>query len=51
MSPGYVKTDMTQDRGDITVEESVAGQISTVASLTLDDSGRFVAHTGETIPW
>jgi NAD(P)-dependent dehydrogenase (short-subunit alcohol dehydrogenase family) len=51
MSPGFVKTDMTHDRGDITVEESVAGQISTVASLTLDDSGRFVAHTGETIPW
>jgi NAD(P)-dependent dehydrogenase (short-subunit alcohol dehydrogenase family) len=51
MSPGYVKTDMTQDRGDITVEESVAGQISTVAALTLDDSGKFVAHTGESISW
>ncbi len=51
MSPGFVRTDMTGARGDITVEESVSGQVSTALSRTLADTGKLFAHTGETIPW
>jgi NAD(P)-dependent dehydrogenase (short-subunit alcohol dehydrogenase family) len=51
MSPGWVRTDMTSDRADLTVGESVAGQLATAVALTPADSGRYLAHTGETIPW
>jgi NAD(P)-dependent dehydrogenase (short-subunit alcohol dehydrogenase family) len=51
MSPGWVKTDMTSSAADLTVEESVAGQLATVVGLTAADTGRYLAHTGEDIPW
>jgi NAD(P)-dependent dehydrogenase (short-subunit alcohol dehydrogenase family) len=51
MSPGWVQTDMTSSAADLTVEESVAGQLATVVGLTTADTGRYLAHTGEDIPW
>jgi NAD(P)-dependent dehydrogenase (short-subunit alcohol dehydrogenase family) len=51
MSPGWVRTDMTSSRADLSVEESVAGQLATVLGLSPADSGRYLAHTGEVIPW
>lgn len=52
MSPGWVRTDMTSHQtADLSVEESVSGQLATAISLTAADSGRYLAHTGESIPW
>jgi NAD(P)-dependent dehydrogenase (short-subunit alcohol dehydrogenase family) len=51
MSPGWVRTDMTHDRADLSVDESVTGQLATTLALEAADSGRYLAHTGEPIPW
>ncbi|MDX8431592.1 MAG: SDR family oxidoreductase [Candidatus Algichlamydia australiensis] len=41
LHPGYVKTDMTSGKGDLTVEESVAGLVQRIDELTLETSGTF----------
>lgn len=51
MSPGYVRTDMTSANADLDVDESVAGQLATTLGLDLADSGSYLAHTGERLPW
>lgn len=49
--PGYVKTDMTQQSGQITPAESAAGIIQRLADLSLENSGQFWHQNGETLPW
>ena len=64
--PGWVKTDMSGDNADltvegitiegitvegITVEESAAGIISVVDKLTMADAGKFFTWTGEELGW
>ncbi len=51
MAPGWVRTDLGGDTAPYSVEESVAGQRSALAGVTLADSGRFINLKGETVPW
>ena len=51
MSPGFVRTDMTSWAADLSVEESVASQLATVARLTPADSGTYLSREGERLPW
>ncbi|KAF0717610.1 Aste57867_2204 [Aphanomyces stellatus] len=51
LHPGYVKTDMTDHLGDITVDESVAGLTTVLARITPADSGKFYHTNGSIIPW
>lgn len=51
LHPGYVKTDMTNDSGNITAEESVNDLIARIDELTLENSGTFWHSDGQVLPW
>ena len=51
LHPGYVKTDMTSNQGDITAKQSALGLIKVLEEKTLDDSGTFWHMNGEPLPW
>ena len=46
LDPGWVQTDMGGDAAPLTQEESVAGLINTIASVTEADNGRLLHHDG-----
>ena len=51
LHPGWVRTDMGTEAGEISVEESAAGLKSVIAGLTPSDSGKFLSFEGSEIPW
>jgi len=51
MHPGWVRTDMGGANARLSPEESVSGMIDVVASLSLDDTGRFLNYDGRELPW
>ncbi|MDO8299729.1 SDR family oxidoreductase [Lacisediminimonas sp.] len=51
MSPGWVKTDMGGVDAPIGVEQSVAGMLRAIGSTTRADSGSFINHEGNIVPW
>ena len=46
MDPGWVQTDMGGDAAPLTVQDSVYGMRSTLASITEADKGRLLHHDG-----
>ena len=46
IDPGWVQTDMGGDSAPLTVEDSVRGRRSTLASVTAADKGRLLHHDG-----
>lgn len=51
LHPGWVQTDMGGPSAALTVEESGQAIVSTIDSLSLDDSGRFMRWDGSDHPW
>jgi NAD(P)-dependent dehydrogenase (short-subunit alcohol dehydrogenase family) len=51
LSPGWVRTDMGGASADLAPEESVSALRRVIDGLTPNDTGRFLDHTGEQIPW
>ena len=51
LTPGWVKTDMGGENADITPQESIAGMVRVIDSLSLSDSGSYYDHTGQIVPW
>lgn len=51
LHPGWVKTDMGGPNAPLPPEESVAAMRHVIERLTPSDSGAFLGHTGEAIPW
>jgi NAD(P)-dependent dehydrogenase (short-subunit alcohol dehydrogenase family) len=51
MSPGWVSTDMGGPAAPLDPPESVKGMLAVVAGLTPADSGRYLDHTGEDLPF
>ena len=51
LHPGWVQTDMGGSNARLTPEASVSGMIGVIEGLTLDDSGRFLTHSGNELPW
>ena len=51
LHPGWVKTDMGGPQAEISARESVAQMMTTLLSLTAEDSGRFIDIDGSDIPW
>lgn len=51
LHPGYVKTDLTGQRGNITTDESVNGLLQRIDELTLENSGTFWHTDGQVLPW
>lgn len=51
LHPGWVRTDMGGDRGLLTVEESVEGELDLIARANPEMSGRFFHVNGQDLPW
>lgn len=51
LHPGYVKTDMTNNNGLITPQESATGLIRRMEELSIKTSGTFVHSSGEKLMW
>jgi len=51
MHPGWVRTDMGGASAPLAANESVAGVLRVVDSLTRADSGSFLDHRGEALAW
>jgi len=51
LHPGYVKTDMTRGRGNITTSESSSGLFKVISELNAEDNGKFYDYQGKSLPW
>ncbi|KAM6966288.1 C-signal-like [Tautogolabrus adspersus] len=51
LHPGWVRTDMGGEDGEIDAQESVEGMLRVLASLTEKQSGAFLDYKGKTVPW
>jgi NAD(P)-dependent dehydrogenase (short-subunit alcohol dehydrogenase family) len=51
MSPGWVSTDMGGAGAPLKPDASIASMLRVIDRLKRSDSGRFLSHNGETIPW
>jgi NAD(P)-dependent dehydrogenase (short-subunit alcohol dehydrogenase family) len=51
LHPGFVRTGMTQNRGNVEPHEAAAGLLARIDELTLDTSGGFWHASGERLPW
>ena len=51
LHPGYVRTRMTNNHGNVAPVEAAQGMLARIDALTLDTSGHFLHATGEHLPW
>nr|XP_046270645.1 C-factor-like [Scatophagus argus] len=51
LHPGWVRTDMGGEEGEIDVTESVQGMLRVITSLTVKQNGAFLDYKGDTIAW
>jgi NAD(P)-dependent dehydrogenase (short-subunit alcohol dehydrogenase family) len=51
LHPGYVRTDMTGQHGNVDPEESARGLLARIDELTPETSGGFWHASGERLPW
>jgi NAD(P)-dependent dehydrogenase (short-subunit alcohol dehydrogenase family) len=51
LHPGWVRTDMGGSAAPLSAAESVRGMLRVIDDLTLEDTGSFRDHTGDTLPW
>lgn len=51
LHPGWVRTDMGGPNASIEPTEAVAGMLGVIARLGAGDSGRFLDHRGQPLPW
>ena len=49
--PGFVKTELTGNQGDMTANESVEHMLNRLEELNLDNSGTFVHAKGDSLAW
>jgi NAD(P)-dependent dehydrogenase (short-subunit alcohol dehydrogenase family) len=51
VDPGWVRTDMGGSEASLTPEASAAGVLSVCENATREQSGAFLRHDGEPLPW
>ena len=51
LRPGHVRTRMTDFRGTLDPDESVAGMRRVIAAATIEQSGAFLGYDGAVVPW
>lgn len=51
MAPGWCQTDLGGPGAEIPADQSVAAQLDTFATLTGEDSGRYINRFGDTVPY
>lgn len=49
--PGYVQTDMVNNRGDIPASEAASRLVKLIEDLTMAETGVFKHSNGEVLPW
>lgn len=49
--PGYVKTDMVDNRGEISANEAATRLVRLIENLSIVDTGVFRHSNGEKLPW
>ena len=49
--PGYVRTDMTENTGNVDPDDAAKQIVDRLDALTLDSSGTFWHANGQTLPW
>ncbi len=51
LHPGYVRTDMTGNHGNVTPEDAAKQLLARIDALTVQTSGTFWHANGEVLPW
>jgi NAD(P)-dependent dehydrogenase (short-subunit alcohol dehydrogenase family) len=51
LHPGFVRTEMTGNRGAVEPADAAGALIARIDELTLETTGRFLHANGETLPW
>jgi len=51
LHPGFVQTDLVDQKGDISASQSSGNLIDRISELSLQNSGSLVHANGETLPW
>jgi NAD(P)-dependent dehydrogenase (short-subunit alcohol dehydrogenase family) len=51
LHPGFVRTDMTGQAGNVTADESARQLIERIDGLTLENTGTFWHASGDVLPW
>ena len=51
LHPGWVKTDMGGEKGQLTISESVQGLVAVIGSLDESKNGGFFDFNGKALPW
>lgn len=51
LHPGFVKTDMVNNAGDVSPDDAAAGLIARLDALTLEHTGTFWHANGSKLPW
>lgn len=51
LHPGWVQTDMGGKQAPLKIDEATQGLVKVIEGLTVEDSGRFLSHRGEHLPW
>jgi NAD(P)-dependent dehydrogenase (short-subunit alcohol dehydrogenase family) len=51
LHPGYVRTEMTGQSGNVTAEQSARQLVERIDRLTVEKSGTFWHANGEVLPW
>lgn len=51
LHPGYVKTDMTQGRGEISPDHSAQGLVQVIEKMSAKETGHFYDYEGDELPW
>lgn len=51
LHPGFVKTEMTGNRGHVDAETSAKGLVARIDEMNLENSGGFMHANGEILPW
>ena len=51
LHPGYVKTEMTSNHGNVEPDDAAADLLKRIAELTLQNSGTFWHANGQVLPW
>ena len=51
LHPGYVKTEMTGNHGNVEPDAAARGLLERIDQLTLENSGSFWHANGEILPW
>jgi NAD(P)-dependent dehydrogenase (short-subunit alcohol dehydrogenase family) len=51
LHPGFVKTEMTGNRGSVEPDDAARDMLKRIDALTLENSGTFWHASGEVLPW